>query len=218
MKNLLKNITLGLLAATSFANAESFVELNIGQIISEESKTLSIQPVSELVGGDSKYYELKYGLQSDDSTYIKYYTFVANAPDKNNEMMIGIGAELAHPIGDTDNMHLKIGSKVGYGWQSVDGDTAYTSTSANKVSYIINTQSSSPTTIRYTQDTNLLSIGLLLGLDYEITDNLKLNTDFTYRHDYYQVAYRNTQNTTVLNALTFQQSNYLFSIALNYRF
>ena len=68
------------------------------------------------------------------------------------------------------------------------------------------------------QDTYLLSIGLLLGIDYKVTDSLKLSTDFLYRHDYYQVAYRNTQNSTVLNALVLQQSNYLFSLALNYSF
>lgn len=198
--------------------ADSFAEISIGQLIAQEKNVLGSQPISELVGGNSQVYTLKYGLEGHKKIGARAFVYSDIAPERN-EFIFGIGGELVNKFDFNSDFFYRLGAKVGYGWQSVKGRTAQASTSATKVSYITDTVDLTPTTIKYEEDTAIISVGLNVGFDYKISENLKLSTDFTYRRDDMQVAYRNQNDTgNVLNAMSFNQDNYIASIGLNYTF
>ena len=93
----------------------------------------------------------------------------------------------------------------------------------NKLTFITNTtedlkKDSMKTEATFTDNTQLLSIGLVIGVSYDFTKNWRINADTTYRYDNYQVAYRNADKEDILNALTIKQDNYLFTLSIEKRF
>ncbi len=220
MKKLIAGTILGLGLLTTAAQAEmkgdTFFAYENAQLISENSKLFDVQPTNEILGGDGMVHKLKYGSQTEDW---RIFWLASLAPERNNEIILGFGADWIHKI--NNNFSWYIGTEVGMGRQNVKGDTAKTSTNATKVTAVINgisPQTYSPTTIKYEENTELLTIGLTLGTTYKLSKNLDLSGQYNYRYDTYQVAYRNQDNTQVLNAMTVRQDNHTFGISLAYTF
>lgn len=207
--------------STSASAKDSFAEVAVGEVKSGDNKIFGKQPLSELLGSDATYYELKYGLASTTNNIgVRAFGFADIAPDKNNEVLFGIGGDIkGHPEMLGGKIGLKLGAKVGYGWQAVKGKTVSTSTNLNKVSYIVQqNQALTPTTAKFEEDTPFISVGLETGLSYEVVKNFTLNADVTYRYDTYQLSYRNADAPIVLNQMTARQDNYAMQIGLEYKF
>ena len=218
MKTITK-IFLTLLVAASAVNAQNFTEITVSQLTSEDSKVFEIQPKSELVGGNSVDYLIKYGITGKKKIEAKGYLYAEFAPDKNNEMIFGLGGDLINHFDFNPNFSWRFGGRAGVGFQNVKGKTTQTSTSATKVSFVMSEDNYTATTIKYEEDTYLLSIGLVIGFDYQLTKNLKITSDFVYRYDNYQVSYCNQNDTgDVLNQITFSQNNYSYGVGLQYFF
>lgn len=219
----MKNLILGTVLAASLAisaNAEmkgdTYIAYENAQLISESSKLFGAQPVDEILGGDAMVHKFKYGAASEDW---RIFWLGSLSPDRNNEIILGFGADWIHKI--NDNFSWYLGTEVGMGRQNVKGDTASVSTNATKVSYVISgisPQTYTPTTIKYEENTELLTIGLTLGTTYKLSKNLDLSAQYNYRYDTYQVAYRNQDDTTILNSMTVKQDNHTFGLSLAYKF
>lgn len=220
MKNLILGTVLGLTLLAGSAQAEmkgdTYIAYENAQLISESSKLFGAQPIDEILGGDSMVHKLKYGAATEDW---RIFWLGSVAPEKNNEIILGFGADWIHKI--NDNFSWYLGTEVGMGRQNVKGDTANVSTNATKVSYVISgisSQTYTPTQIKYEDNTELLTIGLTLGTTYKLSKNLDLSAQYNYRYDTYQVAYRNQDDTTILNSMTVKQDNHTFGLSLAYKF
>lgn len=220
MKNLILGTVLGITLLAGSAQADmkgdTFFAYENAQLIAEDSKIFEVQPASEIVGGDSMVHKFKYGSQTEDWRIFWLATY---APDKNEEITLGFGADWIHKI--NDNLSWYLGTEVALGRQNVKGKTTETSTNATKVSAVISgisPQTYTPTTIVYEDNNELLTIGLSLGTMYKLSENLFLNGQYNYRYDTYQVAYRNQDNSTILNSMTLRQDNHMFSVGLSYKF
>ncbi|MDP3023787.1 MAG: hypothetical protein Q8N32_11210 [Sulfuricurvum sp.] len=74
-----------------------------------------------------------------------------------------------------------------------------------------------PTRMTYYDDTYVFALTLSSGIGYEVTRNLRLEGDFSYRAGYYQFAYQNS-GSSVVNNLTAKQDQWISTVGLTYRF
>lgn len=210
---------------SSALSAQSALSYHYGQLTTESTQIMHVQSLSEIVGGNSPYHEIRYGasaLDVGDISKADVYVFGYNAPDKNNEMGFGLGGTLYGSITPSlPKLTWKIGGNAGYGWQNVKGKSTTISTNINKLSYITTLGGYNsfkvPTKMTYEDDTSVLSLTLVTGLSYDLNTNWRLGGEFSYRAAHYQFAYRN-QGSGVLNALTKQQDQWISTVGLTYRF
>lgn len=216
MKTLSK-ILVGALFCSSIASADSFMGISTSVSSSKDENIFGIQPTSELVGSGGVYNEVKYGYANRDNTG-RAYVFVWNNSEKNNEVGFGIGADIMGGEIIKDLTYL-LGGSAGYGWQGVKGDTARTSTNANKLAFVTGgAQTTTPTTITYQEDTAVLNINLTLGTNYKINNDWNADVAYVYTASYYQVSYRNDTTPNVLNQMSFGQDSHSLKVGLNYIF
>lgn len=204
--------------------AQSMLTYHYGQLTTESKNIMTIQSLGEIVGGNSPYHEIRYGVSSLNTigaTKADAFVFGYYAPDKNREMGFGLGGTLNGTLTeDIPKLTWKIGGKAGYGWQSVKGESKTISTNINKLTYVTSGNYSAykvPTKMTYEDDTYVLSLGLVTGLGYDISPAWRIDTEFSYRAAYYQFAYRN-QGSSVLNAFTTTQDQWISTIGVTYRY
>ncbi len=210
---------------SSILSAQSALSYHYGQITTESAQIMHIQSLSEIVGGNSPYHELRYGASALDLGNISkadVYLFGYTEPDKNNEVGFGLGGTLyGSPIESLPKLTWKIGGNAGYGWQDVKGKSTTISTNINKLSYITSMNGYNsfkvPTKMTYEDDTSVLTLTLVTGLSYDLSDHWRVNGDFSYRAAYYQFAYRN-EGSGILNSLSEQQDQWISTVGLTYRF
>jgi len=220
-----RQLMLSSILLSSALSAQSALSYHYGQLSTESTQIMQIQSLSEIVGGNSPYHEIRYGasaLDIGDVSKADVYLFGYNAPDKNNEMGFGIGGALyGSPIPSVPKFTWKIGGNAGYGWQDVKGKSTTISTNINKLSYITTSGGYNsfkvPTKMTYEDDTSVLNLTLVTGVSYDISHAWRFNGEFSYRASYYQFAYRN-EGSGILNALANQQDQWISTVGLTYRF
>lgn len=214
-----KLIVVAFMSVTTILSANNYVGVTSSISTSEDVKLFDVQPAGEIVGSGGVYNEIKYGFTSGQDNKSRVFGYVWNNSRKNNEIGFGIGADLIAGTLFTPKLSYLIGGAVGYGWQSVKGDTAKTSTNANKLTFVtVQNPVSVPTTITYQDDTAVLEIKLNLGVSYEISDDWTLDCVYSYRASNYQVSYINEDAPNVLNQMTLKQDNHSIGLGLNYKF
>lgn len=195
-------------------------------IINEKAENMKIfntQPISELVGEGGNRQEFKFGgvatskkTGKDSSRIFLYYW---NTPDKNNEKGFGIGGEMVGYYSDlVPNLGLYFGGQAGLGSQSVKGDTTQLSTSVNKLTYVTDKAVTTPTAAVYTDDTETIDIALTLGSTYNMTETLFFDLAYVLRFNSYQVSYVTSQDSSVLNNITFDNYSHGLKASINYKF
>jgi hypothetical protein len=199
------------------AQAEENVYLSASTEMTSTIKTdiFGGQPLGEIVGQNGLKNVVKLGLDMKD---FRVYSYLWNNSNKNNEMGLGIGAEFIFGEILVPELKYRVGGSAGYGWQSVKGKTASTSTNMTKVSFITGGTSTGPTTITYTDDTAVIQIALDLGVTYQVSRNWSIDGGYVYTSNAYQFSYRNNDNPSVLNALTSNQNDHAVKFGLNYIF
>jgi len=218
-------MAIGFISHSALAQSYSALSYHYGNLTTENANVMQIQSLGEIVGGNSVYHQLRYGISTVDSADIgktDIFIFAYNAPDKNNEVGFGLGATFSgSPIDAVPKLTWKVGGEGGYGWQSVKGQSKTISTNMNKLAFIISSRGYDsfkvPTKMTYEEDTHVLNLTLVTGLGYDITRQLRVEGEFSYRAAYYQFAYRN-QGSGILNALTEMQDQWITTLGLTYRF
>jgi hypothetical protein len=215
---------LSILGLSCSAWGESALSYHYGSITTDNAYVMQIQNINEIVGGNSPYHELRYGISSVDinnASKADIFLYGYFAPDKNSERGGGFGGTFAAaPIESLPKMTLKFGGKAGIGWQPVKGDIKTISTNINKLSYVTTSNLSgfyTPTKMIYEEDTLVFNLSLVSGLGYDISKNLKVETEFGYTGAYYQFSYRN-EGSSISNSCTARQGQFYTNIGLAYRF
>jgi hypothetical protein len=218
-------MAIGFIYHSALAQSYSALSYHYGSLTTENANVMQIQSLGEIVGGNSVYHQLRYGISTVDSADIgksDIFIFAYNAPDKNNEVGFGLGGIFSgSPINSTPKLTWKLGGEGGYGWQSVKGQSKTISTNINKFTFVTSSNGYDrfkvPTKMTYEEDTQVLNLTLVTGLGYDITRQLRVEGDISYRAAYYQFAYRN-QGSGILNALTATQDQWITTAGMTYRF
>lgn len=161
-------------------------------------------------------------LDSEDVSKGDIYLLGYSAPEKNNELGLGLGAGFrTAPFSDIPKLTLKLAGEAAIGYQPVKGESKVISTNINKLTYVTSIAGFNahmvPTRITYYDDTYVFALTLSSGIGYELTRNLRLEGDFGYRAAHYQFAYQN-QGSAIVNNLTAQQDQWISTVGLTYRF
>lgn len=225
-KQILVGTIVSLLLITTAASADSKVSLtyNYGNQTTETAEVFQIQPLSEIVGSNSTYHDLRLGytIYENGETKGNVFLYGYTLPEKNKEMGFGLGAAAnIHPDMFPKGLTAKLVGKAAVGWQDVGGQKKTISTNITKLTFITTqdlSQFKQPTKITYENNTYVINMGLSTGLSYDITDHLRIDADFTMNANFYQFAYRTEGNSNILNAMTGSQSAWITTVGLNYGF
>ena len=218
-------VTIGFISSNSFAQSSSALSYHYGNLTTENAYVLQIQNLGEIVGGNSTYHQIRYGMSMTDSEDVSkgdIYLLGYSAPEKNNELGLGLGAGLhVAPFTSLPKLTLKLAGEAAIGYQPVKGESKVISTNINKLTYVTSIAGFDahkvPTRMTYFDDTYVFALTLSSGIGYELTHNLRLEGDFSYRAAHYQFAYQN-QGSAIVNNLTAQQDQWISTVGLTYRF
>jgi opacity protein-like surface antigen len=204
-----------ILLITAQAEANLFMGASSEFVRSENINIFGSQPLNEIVGSNGQTNQLKIGLDMQD---LRIFGYLWQNSTKNDEIGCGIGADFVFGELLIPDLKYRVGGQAGYGWQSVAGNQASTSTNMTKVGYIIGNTATQPTTITYTDDTTVIQIKLNLGLTYQISRNWSIDGGYTFTTNEYGVSYRNNDNPSVLNSINESQHDHSLSVGINYIF
>jgi len=181
-----------------------FVGYEISAGDEEDKKIFGAQPLDELTGDRKTEHTLKIGfssLPSRNATTGKAYVFIWKAPDCNDEIGFGLGGEAEFPFGAEDFKFI-LGGEAGYGWQPVKGDSVTVSTDANKIGYIIGSSVHYGSyAVKFLDDTAIIRINLKLGVQYGISDFLKIEAGYKLSYLNYQLDYLNGGAPSIANSI-----------------
>ena len=226
MSKLLPTImAVGFMVNSAYAQGYGAMSYHYGNLTTENKNIMQIQSLSEIVGGNSTYHQIRYGISAVDSDHISkgdIYLLGYSAPEKNNELGLGLGAGIhTSPFTSLPKLTLKLAGEAAIGYQPVKGESKVISTNINKLAYVMSMNGFNaykvPTRMTYYDDTYVFALTLSSGIGYELTPNLRLEGDFAYRAGYYQFAYQNT-GSSVVNNLTAKQDQWISTLGLTYRF
>ena len=174
--------------------------------------------LSNVVGNSGIRNEIELGFKNDfknrdDMTANMFFYGWKNDSGKNGEYGAGLGGKLGWKY---DNNSLTFGAKGGIGTQATSGDTFTTETSYTNVSYITLASKGTPQTATFTQNTEVIEMGLLLGYAYQLTSNISLNAGVEYIYSYYQIGYHIPSGNVALSGIV--QNTLYCNLGLKYSF
>jgi len=226
MQKILPAITaIGLISSSLFGQSSSALSYHYGNVTTENANVMQIQSLGEIVGGNSTYHQIRYGISMTDTENVSkgdIYLLGYSAPEKNDELGLGLGAGFrTAPFSGIPKLTLNLAGEAAIGYQPVKGESKVISTNINKLTYVtsiagFNTHKV-PTQMTYYDDTYVLAFTLSSGIGYELTRNLRLEGDFGYRAANYQFAYQNA-GSAIVNNLTAQQDQWISTMGVTYRF
>jgi len=211
------------------ADVSNFIELKNGYTMVEKTKVLHSEPLSNIVGGDSKSITLMVGLSGEldnmrpNSTknmkHIKVYAYLSRYDKvKYNELIFGVGARAA-----TDTYYniykVDFDFSAGLGSQSNKGKNFHLDTNVNTANYATNKIKKGSYTGKYTQDTNVFEVNIGIGISFKTSiDNLLIRPAYQYHYKNYEFQYKIEGEKQYMNLGGIVQDNHEFSISMTYIF
>jgi len=226
MKKILLSLTtiLAMSSAIQAAEYKDYVEVSVGQFLVEDDKALNVEPLSNIVGGDSTALTIKLGLHYP-KTGAKYvekgtiYTYVTiHDNEKNNEAIVGIGAQFySDKINDMFRLRADFGA--GIGKQFNNGDSVSLSSNVTNISYVTGDYQMGSYTGVYTKDTNVFEINLGFALNWDTpVENMYVNTGYMYHYKNYDFEYQIDGDDKRMSLSGVVQNAHEFNIGVEYRF
>jgi hypothetical protein len=125
-------IAIGFIVNSVFAQGYGALCYHYGNLTTEYKNILQIQPLGEIVGGNSAYHQIRYGISTVNSDNIgkgDIYLLGYSAPEKNNELGVGLGAGVrTSPFISVPKLTLKLAGEAAIGYQPVKGESKVIST------------------------------------------------------------------------------------------
>ena len=206
-----------------------FVEVKQGYTTVEKTKVLHSEPLSNIVGGNSKNITLIVGLSGELDNYlpnstknmkhIKAYIYLSKYDElKYNELIFGVGARIS-----TDTYYnifkIDFDFAAGLGSQSNKGKRFKLATNTNTVNYVTSKIKKGSYKGTYTQDTNIFEINIGIGSTFKTgIDNLLIRTTYEYHNKSYEFQYKIDGEQQYMNLGGIIQDNHELSVSMLYIF
>jgi len=206
-----------------------FVELKQGYSFIEKRKVLDKEPLSNIVGGNSKNTTLILGLSGElnnhisNSTrnmrHVKAYVYLSRYDEaKYNELIFGVGARISTDM-YYDIFKIDFDFAAGLGSQDNKGKKLKLDSNANTVNYVLNKTKTGSYTGTYTQDTNVFEINIGIGSTFKTgIDNLLIRTAYQYHYKNYEFQYKIEGEQQYMDLGGVIQDNHEFSVSVLYKF
>jgi len=213
------------LLATTFN--DTYVSAQISNVNVENKKFLNAEPLANIVGGDHKRLTIYLGVEEDNFGFdsskkgdLKVCMFIYGAlsdGDKNNEYVGGVGAKIESRK-FWNKIRLTSEFKAGLGKQSVEGDKLNLQTNVNVGNYAYNGYKTRNYTGTYTKDTQLVEFSIGIGLSYDLSESITIDTNYNYIQKNYDFSYLVDGFLLRTEGGGVVQDNHEFGVALNYKF